>query len=119
MSSSEEKESPNATKNDNLRSWNTEEVEKLIIHFFNHREVLVKEVREKNEKIFLNKLAGDLTSADFKPSAKQIRGKFRTIFLNAKPGTEKNKTKAGLSYEPPFKKGVFKYVRVFDNEHLF
>lgn len=94
MSSSEEKESPNATKNDNLRSWNTEEVEKLIIHFFNHREVLVKEVREKNEKIFLNKLAGDLTSADFKPSAKQIRGKFRTIFLNAKPGTEKNKTKA-------------------------
>lgn len=80
---------------------------------------MVKEVREKNEKIFLNKLAGDLTSADFKPSAKQIRGKFRTIFLNAKPGTEKNKTKAGLSYEPPFKKGVFKYVRVFDNEHLF
>lgn len=55
---------------------------------------MVKEVREKNEKIFLNKLAGDLTSADFKPSAKQIREKFRKIFLNAKPGTEKNKTNA-------------------------
>lgn len=32
---------------------------------------------------------------------------------------QKKKTKAGLSHEPPFKKDVFKYVRVFDNEHLF
>lgn len=52
MSSSDEKESPEATKNDILRSWNKEEVEKLIIHFFKHREVLVKELREKMRKNF-------------------------------------------------------------------
>lgn len=32
---------------------------------------------------------------------------------------QKTKTEAGLSHEPPFKKDVLKYVRVFDNEHLF
>lgn len=77
---------------------------------------MVKELRGEKEKKFLNELASDLTSADFKPSADQIKTKFRNIVRNAKTGT---KTKAGLSHEPPFKKNVFKYVRVFDNEHLF
>lgn len=77
---------------------------------------MVKELRGKKEKKFLNELASDLTSADFKPSADQIKTKFRNIVRNAKTGT---KTKAGLSHEPPFKKNVFKYVRVFDNEHCF
>lgn len=67
----------------------------------------------------MNELVRYLTSDDFKPSANKITKKFREVFLNAEPGTEKPKTKAGLSHEPPFKKGVFKYVRVFDNEHLF
>lgn len=60
---------------------------------------MVKDLRGKKEKKFLNELASDLTSADFKPSADQIKTKFRNIVRNAKTGT---KTKAGLSHEPPF-----------------
>lgn len=62
---------------------------------------MVKELREKKEKKILNELASDLTSADFKPSADQIKTKFRNIVRNAKTGT---KTKAGLSHEPPLKR---------------
>lgn len=54
---------------------------------------MVKELRGKKEKKFLNELASDLTSADFKPSADQIANKFGNILLNAKKGTKRAKKK--------------------------
>lgn len=54
---------------------------------------MVKELRGEKEKKFLNDLASDLTSADFKPSADQIANKFGNILLNAKKGTKRAKKK--------------------------
>lgn len=73
----------------------------------------------KNEEKFLNEIVSVLIFVDFKFFVEQIREKFQKNFLNVKLGIEKIKIKVGLLYELFFKKGVFEYVCVFDNEYLF
>lgn len=79
-----------------LRNWTTEECEELVKFFFERREILISELHRRKETKDLNEIVGKLCADDFKPSADQVKKKFKDI-LNS----DTKETKAGLLQIPP------------------